>query len=399
MKRGFFHLKMYRRRNKAGGVTLLLALILGGVTGSNAQPSPWKMEIAYGSTVGIASSDHRFSRQVSEVAYLRVTPSVSQSWYSYDNSGLSPFEKVLYGSFFSIGLNRPLTPDWTFHSGIETGGRAFTITEYPTQNARNPDDIHTLTYANRARQSLLVTSLPFRFEYRREGSRKLMPGLLLGVSVNYAYAPQFRNLFYTGEKVSALFPTADLGLRWEMGKRFSLSLVYQQGFYPVVKDEVNLLSSQYLNRGVEHFPIQSLGSSLRLSLAFRLPAIRKPEGVLAFQDRKKSHHLEWTCRSGMRLCLLDDGLEDGDSVAIYVDDRLLEEGFQLSKEGYCLPLTCTGTAQVISVVPLNEGRIAPNTVRVQLVSGTEILRDEVLKSDTRHRIVIELKPESEPETP
>lgn len=267
------------------------------------------------------------------------------------------------------------------------------IQENPSQQGRYPDNPYEILYANRARQNILISSLPFRFIRRSQKPNILTVEPVLGASLNYAYAPAYNTHFYKSDGVSRVFPSLDLGLRlleqkWD---RFSFNLVYQQGFYPISDDQVQLLSSWYMHKPPNYFQVGFKGSNLRFSLNTRVyvKAKKKPANPL---DRKKSHELEWDCTGNVELCVLDDGLEDGDSVAIYVGNSRLEMGIVLTKAGYCFPVVCESHSQLITIVPLNEGRIIPNTVRVILKKDGVLLNDQILKSGKDRKIVILLKP-------
>lgn len=380
---------MYGELNKRLIFVFILLLLPGFI---KAQSRQWKLEFAYGSTIGFARTGGKFSQQYSDLAYLKISPGISQNLYSSANSGLAPFEQFLYGSLFSLGLNRRISPDWYIHSGLEMGGIGYTVTEYPTEHGRTPDNAFTLTYANRAQHYLLQTSLPIRFRYKKHNTSGWIPGIMMGVAFNYAYAPEFRNLFYQGSPISKGFITTDFGLRLEIGSLISFNLIYQQGYFPVVNDEVHLLSSNYLNRGTEHFLVKSNVSNVRLSVAVNLVKLPFRKEDSSPLKRKASHVLSWDCTDSLRIILLDDDLEDGDSVAVFLDDKIIHSGLLLDKTGYSLVIPCDTINHTLHIVPLNEGRISPNTVRVLLYSRGVLMQDEVLKSNPKSQIILQIHP-------
>jgi hypothetical protein len=97
-------------------------------------------------------------------------------------------------------------------------------------------------------------------------------------------------------------------------------------------------------------------------------------------DREKVYVKEVTINSNsIRIDLYDNGSVDNDSVAVYINDRLIIPPSQLTHRAIRRTITLDSTTSVheLSMVAINLGNIPPNTAALIIYDG-----------DTRHELIL-----------
>jgi len=97
-------------------------------------------------------------------------------------------------------------------------------------------------------------------------------------------------------------------------------------------------------------------------------------------DREKIYVKEVTINSNsIRIDLYDNGSVDNDSVAVYINDRLIIPPSQLTHRAIRRTITLDSTTSVheLSMVAINLGNIPPNTAALIIYDG-----------DTRHELIL-----------
>lgn len=77
--------------------------------------------------------------------------------------------------------------------------------------------------------------------------------------------------------------------------------------------------------------------------------------------------------SSVSLVIYDAGKEDNDRVQVYIDDTLILEDYSILRTKKTIPITIKNNAANIRVVAINEGTKPPNTVKVELVDGDNLI--------------------------
>ncbi len=93
-----------------------------------------------------------------------------------------------------------------------------------------------------------------------------------------------------------------------------------------------------------------------------MSVIKKDETLNIFTKTKK-----------VVISIHDSGKVDDDRINLYVDGELILENYSILKEKKEIPITITKELTTIKVVALNVGASAPNTVKVELLDGTDLI--------------------------
>lgn len=104
-------------------------------------------------------------------------------------------------------------------------------------------------------------------------------------------------------------------------------------------------------------------------------SVKRTIDTLTMSVVKKDENLNiFVNQSNVTLSVYDSGKVDDDRINVYVNDVLVLENFAIAAEKKDIPLQLQGSTLNVRVEAVNEGTSAPNTVRVELKDGNELIR-------------------------
>lgn len=96
--------------------------------------------------------------------------------------------------------------------------------------------------------------------------------------------------------------------------------------------------------------------------------------TLTYSVIKKNENLNVFIKTKeITISIYDSGKVDDDRINLYIDDILFLEDYAIEKEKKTIPLTITNETTVLRVEALTEGTSAPNTVKVEIQDGLNII--------------------------
>lgn len=105
------------------------------------------------------------------------------------------------------------------------------------------------------------------------------------------------------------------------------------------------------------------------SLAFEIKYRRKKSGV---KLTNKDIHV----KGETKLKVYDNGLEDGDVINVFVDEKLILNNYKATKKQKSISIK-TKAINHVRIENVNEGKIPPNTVVVEVINQDKIIKIDV----------------------
>ena len=355
-----------------------------------------KLSFGYGTAYTLATVNGQRAFRPHRESELAAEGGWSQQWpLQSGETKLKSWENFLYNSQFSFGVEKSISNRFSLASGLEIGGRYFTVTEYRTRDGRGVGPVVEEYYANRMTRAYLVSSLPLLLKTSLNGQGKLQFLGITGFALNYAHSVGKTTVFYESKSISTFFPTLHLGLeiRERYFNRLSLDLGWQAGFSNILQDEVVLYSGLNTGSNVQRFQVESRGSHLRAGLHFYFnspggkKALPVSPGVLPIPPVGKT--IQVSLQSGpFELCIVDDQTIDDDSVKVLHDKQVLVEAMRLTKSEQCYTLNLDSTAEEseILIIALNDGRIKPNTMRIVIRQNGKEVENAFIRTETTRSV-------------
>ncbi len=224
-----------------------------------------------------------------------------------------------------------------------------------------------------------VINIPLLLTYGREKNHFWNLRYHAGVQIGHA-----SSIPLTKEKQLIIlenktwFPQAHIALELihrRFSAPFSFELSYSHGFKDIINHYYLALDYQ------SPIPIRSNGSAFSLNIKYLIKEIKdpaKPVNPLIYQDRYdqlmyraiKDPVKVNVKDSVIKVCVVDDQTQDGDSIVIEYNNRIIFKDILLSREGFCFELTISqNQSNTLIVHALNEGKIPPNTCVVWIGEG------------------------------
>lgn len=171
---------------------------------------------------------------------------------------------------------------------------------------------------------------------------------------------------------------------------FSFELSYTHG-------QKNLIKHSYLALDyVTPVSIQSTGSAFHFTVKYLLNEKRYPVKAVDLTGYVQTKYDELVFRNikepvklqvpgdTLEICLSDDQTQDGDSVAIEFNNKLIQKDLLVTAAGTCFKLILEeGKPNTLIVHALNEGKIPPNTCLIKVIYGDKT-KDIRLRSDLKN---------------
>lgn len=306
-----------------------------------------------------------------------ILPMFSPLW-GYPNPEYSKMQNLGRKIHFAFQLEHFFNDKNAIVTGFELGGRGYLIRSELSSD-------YVVSYRN--------YNVPLYY------SRSLWNGSFWsfrinpGFQFNYARSiPKNIDEVVIINKKSTFYPQVFLGLELihrSFSAPFSFEVSYSHGNKNVI--DHSYLALDYKNP----VKIQSTGSAFRFTVKYLLYEKKHPVKVpeltiyrnkydnLVFRNIKEPIRIK-VPGDTLTICLSDDQTEDGDSVAIELNNRLVQKDILITKAGKCFTLVLEqGKPNTMIVHALNEGKIPPNTCVVTVIYGD--LRKEIrLRSDLKN---------------
>ncbi len=307
----------------------------------------------------------------------------STSWpLSSESTGVSFVENLTRKFTFSINIERILNQDFSLSSGLEIGGRHFTITE---SIDRNPN------ISLVSRRGYQVIGLPLLVIHNTRINDFLYLRKTFGLVGNISNSVA-KSGYYEVNNKHSFYPTLAFGLETTFknskGYLLAFEVMWQQGFYNILDDHITPISPLYpistssssTVSNLDNYSVQSNGSHLRLGLKFYLKSFnpnhtdkstRIPNPLIELKKRDLGKIEEIKVDTNIvRICVKDFQTIDGDIISVEWNDSLILDKENLTDELSCIEVNLKqGFPNYLVVHAINEGRIKPNTVQVTIYSG------------------------------
>lgn len=171
---------------------------------------------------------------------------------------------------------------------------------------------------------------------------------------------------------------------------FSFEFSYTHG-------QKNLIRHSYLALDYKTpVALESNGSALHFTVKYLLQEKRYPSKAIDLTGYVQTRYDELVFRNikepvqlqvpgdTLEICLSDDQTQDGDSVAIEFNNRLIQKDLLVTAAGTCFKLVLeSGKPNTLIVHALNEGKIPPNTCVIRVIYGDKT-KDIRLRSDLKN---------------
>ncbi|WP_299214526.1 hypothetical protein [uncultured Dokdonia sp.] len=119
-------------------------------------------------------------------------------------------------------------------------------------------------------------------------------------------------------------------------------------------------------------------------------SMRRTLDTLTMSVIKKNENLNvFTKTKNVIISIYDAGKVDDDRINLYVDGKLILENYSILREKKEIPITITKEFTTIKVTALNVGDSAPNTVKVEILDGTNLITTRT-SLDTNESAVLTL---------
>ncbi len=119
-------------------------------------------------------------------------------------------------------------------------------------------------------------------------------------------------------------------------------------------------------------------------------SMRRAIDTLTMSVVKKDENLNiFTKTKNLIISIYDAGKVDDDRVNVYVDGNLILENFSILAEKKEIPITITKELTTVKVTALNVGDSAPNTVKVEILDGSNLITTRT-SLDTNESAVLTL---------
>ncbi len=171
---------------------------------------------------------------------------------------------------------------------------------------------------------------------------------------------------------------------------FSFEFSYTHG-------EKNLIQHAYLALDYRTpVAINSTGSALHFTVKYLLNEKRYPTKAVDLTGYVQTRYDELVFRNikdpvqiqvpgdTLEVCLSDDQTQDGDSVALEFNNRLIQKDILVTAAGTCFQVILEpGKPNTLIVHALNEGKIPPNTCLIRVIYGDKS-KEIRLRSDLKN---------------
>ncbi|TNE80690.1 MAG: hypothetical protein EP332_06650 [Bacteroidetes bacterium] len=307
-----------------------------------------------------------------------VEPMLSTLW-GFPNPQYSFFQNLGRKIHMGFQYERFFNDRHALVTGFELGGRGYIIRSELSSD-------YVVSYR--------TISLPLYY------SRSLWNGSFWSVRGNIGghllYAstiPDVVDAVLVLEKKRTVTPQAFAGIELvhrSFSAPFSFEFAYTHG-------RKNLIKHSYLALDyVTPVAIQSNGSALHFTVKYLLHEKRYPSKAVDLTGYVQTRYDELVFRNikepvklqvpgdTLEICLSDDQTQDGDSIAIEFNNKLIQKDLLVTAAGTCFKLILEpGKPNTLIVHALNEGKIPPNTCLIKVIYGDKT-KDIRLRSDLKN---------------
>ena len=103
-------------------------------------------------------------------------------------------------------------------------------------------------------------------------------------------------------------------------------------------------------------------------------SMRRAIDTLTMSVVKKDENLNvFTKTKNVIISIYDAGKVDDDRINLYIDGKLILENYAILREKKEIPITITKESTTVKVTALNVGDSAPNTVKVEILDGSNLI--------------------------
>ncbi|RMB63468.1 hypothetical protein EAX61_03515 [Dokdonia sinensis] len=161
----------------------------------------------------------------------------------------------------------------------------------------------------------------------------------------------------------------------DVDKGFSgdFTSAYQDGA-PCLKGEIIMSSASQVQDRVASID-KKIQKSKKISEEVKEKvSMKRTVDTLTMSVVKKDENLNIFARTKrVVISIYDAGKVDNDRINLYLDGELIIEDYAIEKEKREIAVEITKDFTVIKVVALNEGTSAPNTVKVEILDGMDLI--------------------------
>lgn len=357
-------------------ILLFLLLFFNTKVTFGQQFSNLSFGVAAGNSLAVSKVNNQFEYKVSEFAVLSARPGLSVNFNQEEKSSIT---NLLYRYQLSFYAVYRLKESFFMQTGLEFNGRYFSFFEYPLLFREQKK---FREHANRVSRSIPITSVPLLFGKVLSSDRSMW-SIYIGPVANFFNINRLRTSFYQVGSSEGVFLTTRAGVRTEfrkgMLKGFGLDFSIDLGHENILNELVTVNSeiANSMNRKPVIYNTQFDGTAINLKLSYFLDANRlKRKGHSLSNNERPVKVIKEviTIADTVKLCLKDDGVEDGDSVRVEINGVTVIPEMLLRKENSCfqIPLIRNRDNKIL-IHATNLGNIYPNTGSCSLYLDSEEL--------------------------
>jgi len=161
----------------------------------------------------------------------------------------------------------------------------------------------------------------------------------------------------------------------DIDKGFSgdFTSAYQDGV-PCLKGEIIMSSALQVQDRIASLDKKIQKSRKITDDVKKKVSVKRTIDTLTMSVVKKGENLNVFARSKkIIVSIYDSGKVDNDRINLYLDGELILEDYAIEKDKREIPIEITKDFTVIKVVALNEGTSSPNTVKVEILDGMDLI--------------------------